>query len=211
MYVKMSELVKRSGEPKSTINYYIKEGLLPSPKKYKPNLYLYHISTIDRLKYISMLKDKFSFSIKEIKDYMRNCKFENDNLLEKLTATLALNEKINDEPVYFENDVLIKCKVSPVFLEKLIEKKIIVPKLNKYSEADLDMIKLAKKLESDEAVFKIMAEYSIAAYEIAEKEKKFTEEILKRDDNDTENLLFSIINDLKKKIMVIKTIEKIKY
>ena len=39
--LKMNELVKRSNTPKSTILYYLKEGLLPEPMKDKPNFHLY--------------------------------------------------------------------------------------------------------------------------------------------------------------------------
>ena len=39
--LKMNDLVKFSQTPKSTILYYVKEGLLPEPVKDKPNFHLY--------------------------------------------------------------------------------------------------------------------------------------------------------------------------
>ena len=209
MYVKMSELVKRSGEPKSTITFYIKEGLLPAPRKYKPNLYLYHISTVDRLKYINLLKDKFNFSIQEIKEYMKKVRFEDSNPLDKLANTLALTAKLNYEPVYFENDVLIKCKISPGFLQKLIDNNIITPKMNKYSDTDLEIIMFAKQFENNEVVFQILKAYSNAAVEVARKEKEFLNNMIENDEKKDDTFILDIINDLKRKIFAIKTIEKI--
>ena len=37
----MNDLVKLSHTPKSTVLYYVKEGLLPEPVKDKPNFHLY--------------------------------------------------------------------------------------------------------------------------------------------------------------------------
>ena len=39
--LKMNDLVKLSQTPKSTVLYYVKEGLLPEPVKDKPNFHLY--------------------------------------------------------------------------------------------------------------------------------------------------------------------------
>ena len=39
--LKMNDLVKLSHTPKSTVLYYVKEGLLPEPVKDKPNFHLY--------------------------------------------------------------------------------------------------------------------------------------------------------------------------
>ena len=37
MSIKMAELMKRTGETRSTLLFYVKEGLLQEPSKPKPN------------------------------------------------------------------------------------------------------------------------------------------------------------------------------
>ena len=70
MGLKMATLVKESGITKSTILFYVKEGLLPEPKKPKPNVHLYHDSSIAILRFIKYLQEHLHYSITEIKSIM---------------------------------------------------------------------------------------------------------------------------------------------
>ncbi len=102
MGLKMATLVKKSGVNKSTILYYLKEGLLPEPKKLKPNLYLYHDSSLAIIKFIKYLQEHLHYSIAEIKSIIKDNKidFENDSevIINYLTAmnSLAKKDEIQD-------------------------------------------------------------------------------------------------------------------
>ena len=75
----MSTLIKESGLSKSTILYYVKEGLLPQPKKPKPNLHLYDKRSISILKFIKYLQENMHYSIAEIKMIIEDNKIDFDN------------------------------------------------------------------------------------------------------------------------------------
>ncbi len=81
MGLKMATLVNESGVSKSTILFYLKEGLLPPPKKPKPNVHLYHDSSIAILRFIKYLQEHLHYSITEIKSIIQDNKidFENDS------------------------------------------------------------------------------------------------------------------------------------
>ena len=49
--LKMNDLVKLSQTPKSTVLYYVKEGLLPEPVKDKPNFHLYDEYCVELLSF----------------------------------------------------------------------------------------------------------------------------------------------------------------
>ena len=66
--LKMNDLVKFSQTPKSTILYYVKEGLLPEPVKDKPNFHLYDERCVALLAFIKYLQTNFNASISQIKD-----------------------------------------------------------------------------------------------------------------------------------------------
>ena len=70
-YLKMKELVEASQTPWSTIQHYIKEGLLPAPLKTSPNMAYYHPDFVDRLNTIRMLQTKHGFSLSVIKRLMQ--------------------------------------------------------------------------------------------------------------------------------------------
>lgn len=50
--LRMADLVKETGVPKSTILYYVSEGLLPEPERPKPNVAFYDPICIDLVRYI---------------------------------------------------------------------------------------------------------------------------------------------------------------
>ena len=79
MGLKMATLTEKSGVTKSTILFYIKEGLLPEPKKPKPNVHLYHDSSIAILRFIKYLQVQLHYSITEIKSIMIDNKIDFDD------------------------------------------------------------------------------------------------------------------------------------
>ncbi len=80
MKFKMSELVAKSGISKSTILYYIKEGLLPEPHKPKPNVHLYDKKTLKILEFIKYFQENLGYSISHIKEILtdNNIDFNSD-------------------------------------------------------------------------------------------------------------------------------------
>ena len=58
--LKMNDLVKLSQTPKSTVLYYVKEGLLPEPVKDKPNFHLYDEHCVKLLSFIKYLQSNFN-------------------------------------------------------------------------------------------------------------------------------------------------------
>ena len=65
----MRELEKESGFPRATINFYIKEGLLPLPEKSAKNMAYYGHEFLQRLRLIQKLKDA-DFSISQMKQVL---------------------------------------------------------------------------------------------------------------------------------------------
>ena len=63
----MNDLVKLSHTPKSTVLYYVKEGLLPEPVKDKPNFHLYDEYCVELLSFIKYLQSNFNATISQIK------------------------------------------------------------------------------------------------------------------------------------------------
>ena len=79
MGLKMATLTEKSGVTKSTILFYLKEGLLPEPKKPKPNVHLYDDSSIAILQFIKYLQEHLNYSITEIKSIMIDNKIDFDD------------------------------------------------------------------------------------------------------------------------------------
>ena len=55
--MKISDLVKRTQVSKETIHYYVREGLVPRPRKFAKNLASYNESYVERIRLIKELQD----------------------------------------------------------------------------------------------------------------------------------------------------------
>lgn len=203
MHMKMSVLIKKTNESKSTILFYVKEGLLPSPQKPKPNLHLYHSSCIDRLKFIKLLQERFACSIEEIKKIMKKSRFDENSAVSRLINILHFElGDISDEQL-FENDVLVKCSISPHEMQKMIDEGIILPINNKYTASDLELVMIYKKLSElnlDSGILKAYAEYS---RKISDAEADFIIKVQELDlpDNEKEDLTYDLMYKIKKQML----------
>ena len=98
--LKMNELIQKSDTPKSTILYYVKEGLLPEPEKPKPNLYLYEEKCVQIIEFIKYLQINFNSSIAQIKALFSHPSFDMNNPYETLFKTLELIMGANFTRIY---------------------------------------------------------------------------------------------------------------
>jgi DNA-binding transcriptional MerR regulator len=72
--MKISELVKRTGVPKETIHFYIREGLLRKPRKSGVNSAEYNERYVDQIQLIKDLRDNYYLPIPEIKKVVKEYK-----------------------------------------------------------------------------------------------------------------------------------------
>ena len=72
--MKISELVKRTGVPKETIHFYIREGLLRKPRKSGVNSAKYNERYVDQIQLIKDLRENYYLPIPEIKKVVKEFK-----------------------------------------------------------------------------------------------------------------------------------------
>ena len=70
--MKISQLVKRTGVPKETIHFYIREGLLRKPRKSGINSAEYNETYVDQIQLIKDLRDNYYLPIPEIKKIVKD-------------------------------------------------------------------------------------------------------------------------------------------
>ena len=69
--MQMKELVEATGVPKSTILYYLSQGLLPLPVKASHNMAYYDPQCVERIGFIRNLQRHHRLSLAEIKDIVK--------------------------------------------------------------------------------------------------------------------------------------------
>ena len=70
--MKISQLVKRTGVPKETIHFYIREGLLRKPRKSGVNSAEYNERYVDQIQLIKDLRDNYYLPIPKIKKIVKD-------------------------------------------------------------------------------------------------------------------------------------------
>ena len=70
--MKLRELAKAANVPKDTIHFYIREGLLPKPRKRSRNVAEYDESYVERIRYIKDLQDNHFLPLSVIKRVIRH-------------------------------------------------------------------------------------------------------------------------------------------
>jgi DNA-binding transcriptional MerR regulator len=99
-FLKISELAKRAGVGRGAIQHYLREGLLPPPKKTSRNMAYYDPSTVQRIKTIQALRDKRHLPLSEIKRLLGDASAEGSALGQLVmeaqrAALLSLTPPVN--------------------------------------------------------------------------------------------------------------------
>lgn len=125
--IPMRELEKISGFSRATINFYIKEKLLPSPEKSAKNMAYYSEMFVTKLKLIKKLKDA-DLSLAQMKEYLseENTSININPLLDTIrSVNQLLPFSSNGQPVSIQQ--IEELEIDHKTIEKLIDLSVIVP------------------------------------------------------------------------------------
>lgn len=172
MEYKISEVVERCGVPKSTILYYIKEGLLPEARKIKPNVHRYNDEHVELIHYIKYMQSEFGASTHQIRAILqeRNRSFAgSSSMLAPLMQTLA---DIDDDAVHYDRASFVeKHDLDAALLQTLIDDGIVQPlKADDFTHKELSVYRLVEQFLSVGADYTILKTYVHHARELGKLE-----------------------------------------
>jgi DNA-binding transcriptional MerR regulator len=207
----MKNLMELTGESKSTILFYVKEGLLPEPDKPKPNLHLYDESCVNIIKFIKYLQNQFSYTIAQIKAVFAENRFDFGDDFSMMLKSLQIMAGSGDAKCYSLDDFLEFSGLSGDELQNYIDRGLIFKQEQGFSSQELklvDIFKRAKELGLDERLFD---EYVTSAKAIAKIEYRLGAEMLESDEsrhNEHYELLFDSILTIKPYLFNMHTMQE---
>ena len=210
MALKMKELMTLSDESKSTILFYIKEGLLPEPQKPKPNVHLYDESCVQILKFIKYLQHNFSYSISEIKSIFQDNTFDFDGSFEMMVRSLELISGGRDNQWYTQKEFLTLLNMDARRLKTYQEKGYLFERAKGFSSKEVEVAEILERAASFGLDCSLLDAYVTDAKILAEKENDVGAKLLKDDDeshNARYELLFDLILTLKPYIFNMHTVQ----
>ncbi len=157
----MSELVAKTNVPKSTILYYIKEGLLPEPIKVKANVHKYNDEHVEIIRYIKYMQETMGSSIEQIKLILQN---KNNSFSSSYTMLAPLMNTLSclgpQSRHYTKEEFIEHFEIDPKLLEKLLKEGILIPlEENDFTEKEAAIINLVEEFLEVGVEYTILKEY----------------------------------------------------
>ncbi len=146
--MKIRELVKHSGVSKETVHYYIREGLLPKPRKCGRNVAEYDNGYVERIRLIKELQDHYFLPISVIKNIFKNQKKspEVQSFLDLRKEYFRPVDQFLPNEIFGEEPFMDATGLRRKWLVKMEEWKIITPENRNsqkvYSQDDITLGKL---------------------------------------------------------------------
>jgi len=209
MALKMKELIAQSGESKSTILFYVKEGLLPQPQKPKPNVHLYDDGCVDIIKFIKYLQQNFSYSISEIKHIFEHNNFSFDGSFNSMIDSLELIAGGKDTKIISKQELLDMAGIDEDILKEYISKGYIYPRDGFFTTKELQVVQILQRAKELGLDFGLFEKYVAVAKELASIENEIGSKLLDDDStshNSRYELLFDVILNLKPYIFNMQTV-----
>ena len=146
--MKISELAKKTGVPKETIHYYVREGIISKPKKMGKNVANYNESHIEQIRLIKQIQDHFFLPLSLIKKIVKRHRKtpELQSLLELRTEYFRPVDQLLESEVVGEEAFCKATGLSSKWLTKFQEWGVITAELQNgkkvYSRDDVIIGKL---------------------------------------------------------------------
>lgn len=211
MPLKMKELTAQTNESKSTILYYIKEGLLPEPLKPKPNVHLYDESCVQILKFIKYLQHNFSYSISEIKSIFKDNHFDFDSSFEMMVRSLELISGGKENKYYAKESFLKLIGIDERTLKNYQKQGYLFERSKGFSSKEVEIAEILERARALGLDFTLLDAYVNNAKLLAQKENEIGANLLQGEEashNERYELLFDLILKLKPYIFNMHTVEQ---
>ncbi len=210
MSLKMKDLSLQTNESKSTILYYVKEGLLPQPSKPKPNVHLYDESCIQIIKFIKYLQHNFSYSIAEIKNLFKENHFDFDGSFEMMVRSLELISGGKEHQWYSKQDFLKLVTMDEKTLKAYQQRGYLFERAKGFSSKEVEIAEILERASDLGLDFDLLDAYVEHAKILAQKENEIGATLLKEEEeshNTRYELLFDLILTLKPYIFNMHTVQ----
>lgn len=167
--LKMRELIEQTGEAKSTILYYVKEQLLPTPKKPKPNVHLYDESCVSIIKFIKYLQS-LNYTISDIKDIFKAAPVNKDPSFLMMAKALEIATVTKGAKLLSKEEFLKKAEISSQELELYLKKGYIIDREKGFGAHEVEIAKIVKSAIELGLEESLLDNYVKSARKIAKRE-----------------------------------------
>ncbi|WP_373071864.1 MerR family transcriptional regulator [Sulfurimonas sp.] len=197
MAYKISELVALTNVPKSTILYYIREGLLPEAKKIKSNVHRYNDEHLELIKYIKYMQNEIGSTNEQIKLALQN---KNKSISSSFTMLAPLMQTLLNIPAgsthYTKNEFINFYDFDITLVDQLLDDGILLPvSEDDYTEKEASIIRMIENFADVGIDYDLIKNYVSHAKELAEIEQQMQSKLCAVRDDENFSTLWKIMFD----------------
>jgi len=208
MSIKMAHLMKATGETRSTLLYYVKEGLLQEPSKPKPNVHLYADDSIERVHLIKTLQHQLHYSITQIKQIFDDNQFDFSSGVEVLIQKLDLFTGVSQKHYKQMSEALSVFSLSQEQMEHYVNEGVLSLHEGYFSDSAWKALEVLDALQGCEKSEALLQRYLKCAKELASIEYELGAEIVAKEkpqSNQAQELFLDLVLTLKPYIFNLHT------
>ncbi len=125
--LRMNELAAATGVPKSTILYYLQQGLLPDPVKTSPNMAYYAPECVPIVQFVQQMQRRHRLSLDEIKALLDRWGGDVDLALRYALNTLVFGPPPPDDSLLDRDQFCESTGLTSAQLDNLLAARILLP------------------------------------------------------------------------------------
>jgi len=183
MPIKMASLMKETGETRSTLLFYVKEGLLQEPSKPKPNVHLYADDSIERVRLIKTLQNQLHYTITQIKQIFDDNRFDFENGVDVLIQKLDLLTGVKERHFKSLDEALAVYVMDKKTIQSYIDEGILECHEGYFNDSSWKMLQILNDLHSCSKMEPLLKAYLKSAKELAALEYELGAELVETDKN----------------------------
>ena len=197
MEYKISELVALTNVPKSTILYYIREGLLPEAKKLKSNVHRYNDEHLELIKYIRYMQQEIGSSNEQIKAALNN---KNKSISSSSSMLAPLMQTLINIPSgsrhYTKEEFIDFYDFDIKLVDKLLKDGILLPvNEDDYTDKEASILRMIENFNEVGVEYDIIKKYVHHAKELSSLEQEMQKKLCNVRDDENFSTLWKIMFD----------------
>lgn len=181
MSIKMASLMNETGETRSTLLFYVKEGLLEEPSKPKPNVHLYSDDSIHRVRLIKTLQNQLHYSITQIKQIFDDNQFDFSNGIDVLIQKLDLFTGVSHKHYKSLQEATEVYEFTRNEIQNYIDLGVIAMHEGYFNDSAWKTLQILHDLKGCDKTYELLKAYVASAKELAVLEYELGAQLIQKD------------------------------
>jgi len=177
----MASLMNETGETRSTLLFYVKEGLLDEPSKPKPNVHLYTDDSVQRVRLIKTLQNQLHYSLTQIKQIFDDNKFDFSSGIDVLIQKLDLFTGVSHKHFKSMDEALRTYALTKDEIEDYVDLGVLIMHQDYFNDSSWKSLEVLSELKSCDKTYELLKAYVKSAKELSVLEYELGVQLIQQD------------------------------